>query len=349
MQSMRRRHAPTSRSSASIARRCPTPSSKANCSAMCAERFREPSATGVASSISPMGGRCSLDEVGELPLAIQAKLLRVLQSGQLQRVGSDREHTVDVRLIAATNRNLAEEVRLGRYRADFYHRLTVYPARGAAIARARRDVLLIAGFFLEQKPRAARPAQHPPRRRCAGGPARLCMARQHPRARTSDRAQRLTLARGPIATGRASSRSRRTISACGNRCRPRHRRRGRTRPGPLAVVGPLPLRNRNAPRRRPAAGDGRLRTPGDSRVPRTSSTQLVIRRPRARHRSREPEPLGQAPGTQVTPRRVMRRSTRRGTVRYRTEAWPSGSRIRICYAVEHEKNADSASLCWIAR
>ena len=73
------------------------------------------------------GGTLFLDEVGELPLAAQAKLLRVLQGGQLQRLGSDRDHMVDVRVVAATNRNLADEVRTGRMRADFYHRLSVYP------------------------------------------------------------------------------------------------------------------------------------------------------------------------------------------------------------------------------
>ncbi|EXF91339.1 transcriptional regulator [Pseudomonas fluorescens HK44] len=96
------------------------------------------------------GGTLFLDEVGELSLAVQAKLLRVLQSGQLQRLGSDKEHQVDVRLIAATNRDLAEEVRSGRYRADFYHRLSVYPLLVPALRDRGRDVLLLSGYFLEQ-------------------------------------------------------------------------------------------------------------------------------------------------------------------------------------------------------
>lgn len=96
------------------------------------------------------GGTLFLDEVGELSLTVQAKLLRVLQSGQLQRLGSDQEHRVDVRLIAATNRDLADEVRTGRYRADFYHRLSVYPLLVPALRERGRDVLLLSGYFLEQ-------------------------------------------------------------------------------------------------------------------------------------------------------------------------------------------------------
>ncbi|MCM8738989.1 nitric oxide reductase transcriptional regulator NorR [Azospirillum sp. A1-3] len=96
------------------------------------------------------GGTLFLDEVGELPLAVQAKMLRALQNGEIQRVGSDRHITVDVRVIAATNRDLAAEVREGRFRADVYHRLSVYPLRVPPLRDRGTDILRLAGLFLER-------------------------------------------------------------------------------------------------------------------------------------------------------------------------------------------------------
>lgn len=96
------------------------------------------------------GGSLFLDEVGELPLAVQSKLLRVLQSGEIQPVGKDHVEQVNVRVIAATNRNLVEEVEQGRFRADLYHRLSVYPIKVPPLNERGNDVLLLAGFFLER-------------------------------------------------------------------------------------------------------------------------------------------------------------------------------------------------------
>ena len=95
------------------------------------------------------GGTLFLDEVGELPLPVQAKLLRALQNGEIQRLGADRPRRVDVRLIAATNRDLRERVREGAFRADLYHRLSVYPVPIPPLRERGSDVLLLAGRFLE--------------------------------------------------------------------------------------------------------------------------------------------------------------------------------------------------------
>ncbi|WP_168380931.1 sigma 54-interacting transcriptional regulator, partial [Modicisalibacter radicis] len=95
------------------------------------------------------GGTLFLDEVGELPLAIQAKLLRTLQNGEIQRLGEDEPRHVDVRVMAATNRNLHDSVRNGHFRADLYHRLSVYPVPIPPLRERGSDVLVLAGHFLE--------------------------------------------------------------------------------------------------------------------------------------------------------------------------------------------------------
>lgn len=94
-------------------------------------------------------GTLFLDEVGELPLSIQAKLLRVLQNGEVQRLGSDTPRTVDVRVVAATNRDLQQQVRNEHFRADLYHRLSVYPLPIPPLRERGDDILLLAGHFLE--------------------------------------------------------------------------------------------------------------------------------------------------------------------------------------------------------
>ncbi len=96
------------------------------------------------------GGTLFLDEIGELSLPVQSKLLRALQSGEIQRVGSDKTITVDVRVIAATNRNLQQEVKNGRFRADLYHRLSVYPLSVPPLRERAGDLILLAGYFLEK-------------------------------------------------------------------------------------------------------------------------------------------------------------------------------------------------------
>ena len=95
-------------------------------------------------------GTLFLDEVGELSLSLQSKLLRVLQYGDLQRVGDDRSLKVNTRIIAATNRDLKEEVMADRFRADLYHRLSVFPVVVPPLRERGNDVILLAGFFIEK-------------------------------------------------------------------------------------------------------------------------------------------------------------------------------------------------------
>ena len=99
------------------------------------------------------GGTLFLDEIGELPLVAQSKLLRALQNQEIQPVGRDSISHVDVRVLAATNRILQQEVAAKRFRADLYHRLSVYPVKVPPLRRRHGDVALLAGYFAEQSRR----------------------------------------------------------------------------------------------------------------------------------------------------------------------------------------------------
>ncbi|MEM6691505.1 MAG: sigma 54-interacting transcriptional regulator [Planctomycetota bacterium] len=95
------------------------------------------------------GGTLFLDEVGEIPLGLQSKLLRVLQEGTFERVGEEQTRKVDVRIVAATNRDLLKESQAGRFREDLYYRLNVFPIDVAPLRQRKQDIPALAAHFLD--------------------------------------------------------------------------------------------------------------------------------------------------------------------------------------------------------
>jgi transcriptional regulator with GAF, ATPase, and Fis domain len=102
-------------------------------------------------------GTLFLDEVGEIPLELQAKLLRAIQEGEIERVGEERTRRLDVRIVAATNRDLLHEVDEGRFRRDLYFRLSVFPIAIPPLRERGRDAILLARHFLAEHKSHARP------------------------------------------------------------------------------------------------------------------------------------------------------------------------------------------------
>jgi len=143
--------------------RAPAPFVKLNCAAIPAELVESElfghvrgAFSGAVSSrqgrfATADGGTLLLDELGEMPLAAQARLLRVLQDGTFQPVGSDRTHKVDVRVVAATNADLQDAVHKGSFREDLYYRLAVFPVAIPPLRARRDDILPIAERWLEAR------------------------------------------------------------------------------------------------------------------------------------------------------------------------------------------------------
>ena len=135
------------------------------------------------------GGTIFLDEVGELPPPVQVALLRVLQEREFERVGGSETLRTDARVVAATNRDLEQAAREGKFRSDLFFRLNVFPIRVPPLRERAEDIPILAEYWASRYSRKRREAG--PRDRCGshGRALRVCLARQHPRVAERRRAR----------------------------------------------------------------------------------------------------------------------------------------------------------------
>ncbi|MEL6987476.1 MAG: sigma 54-interacting transcriptional regulator, partial [Bacteroidota bacterium] len=96
------------------------------------------------------GGTLFLDEIGEMPFELQAKLLRAIQEGEIERLGGNGQINVDVRIIAATNRDLPKEIEKGNFREDLFYRLNVFPIHSIPLRKRKEDIPILTSFFCEK-------------------------------------------------------------------------------------------------------------------------------------------------------------------------------------------------------
>ena len=135
------------------------------------------------------GSTLFLDEIGELPLDLQAKLLRVLESGEFERLGSPKTIKVNVRVIAATNRDLAEAIKQGKFREDLYYRLNVFPITVPPLRDRAEDIPLLVWAFLAGVLLPHGQEDHPGAAQDDGGAPASFLAGQRPRVAERDRAR----------------------------------------------------------------------------------------------------------------------------------------------------------------